>query len=276
MKIIHTHHPDSFRGLDTTSLRRDFLLEGLFVPDAVEARYWEVDRTIIGGAVPTGAPLKLQTASELKTAYFCERREVGLVNLGGPGTVRADGQTFALGKCDFAYLGRGAKEVAFASDNPATPAAFYFVSYPAHAVHPSRKIAMADAKRTDLGASETCNRRSIYRMIDPEVLPTCQILMGFTVFERGSIWNTCPPHTHTCRSEVYLYFDVPADQIVMHFLGQPTETRHVVVRDKQAALSPGWSIHMGTATASYGFIWVMGGENQNYADMDPAPLKLLA
>ncbi len=276
MKIIHTHHPDSFRSLDTATLRRDFLLEGLFAPGVIETRYWEVDRTVIGGAVPLGTPLKLETATELKAVYFCERRELGVVNLGGPGKVTADGQVLALGKCDFAYVSRGTKEVLFSSDDPAAPAIFYLLSYPAHTAHPTRKVALADATPTVIGTPETCNRRSIHKMIHAGGGPTCQLVMGFTTFAPGSIWNTLPPHTHERRSEVYLYFDVPANQAVVHFLGQPQETRHLIVRDKEATLSPGWSIHMGAGTAAYGFVWGMGGENLDYADMDPAPLATLA
>jgi 4-deoxy-L-threo-5-hexosulose-uronate ketol-isomerase len=276
MHLIRTHHPDSFRSLDTAALRRDFLVTGLFAPGRVEARCWEVDRTVIGGAVPLATPLALETTPELRAEFFCERREVGVANLGGPGVLTVDGQAFALGKCDFAYVGRGAREVMFASDSTASPAAFYFVSYPAHAAHPSRRIALADTTPKIVGAAETCNRRSIHQMILPARGPSCQLVMGFTTFTPGSIWNTLPPHTHERRSEVYLYFDVPADQMVVHFLGQPQETRHLVVRDREAALSPGWSIHMGAGTAAYGFVWAMGGENLDYADIDPAPLSTLA
>lgn len=275
MKLIRAHHPDAFRQLDTAGLRKDFLLDGLFRPGVVELRYWETDRTVVGGIVPLAAPLRLEASTELKAAFFCERREVGIVNLGGAGSVTADGKTFALAKQDFLYLGRGTRDVSFASVDAAAPAAFYLVSYPAHAAHPARHIAFADTKPNVLGAPETSNHRRIHKMIHPDNGPTCQLVMGFTLLSPGSVWNTLPPHTHDRRSEVYLYFDVPANQVVMHYLGQPQETRHLVVRDREAALSPGWSIHMGAGTAAYGFVWAMGGENQDYSDMDPAPIATL-
>ena len=246
------------------------------MPGRIETRQWEADRTVIGGAVPLATPLKLEAPPELRAEHFCERREVGVANLGGPGVLTVDGVALALGKCDFAYVGRGAREVTFASDNAASPAAFYLVSYPAHAAHPSRKVALADTTPKDVGAAETSNQRRIHQMILPVRGPSCQLVMGFTALAPGSIWNTQPPHIHERRSEVYLYFDVPVGQMVVHFLGAPQETRHLIVRDREAAFSPGWSIHMGAGTGTYGYVWAMGGENLDYADMDPAPLSTLA
>jgi len=269
MEIVRAQHPDSFRHLDTAALRRDFLISGLFVPGAVVARYWEVDRTIIGSAVPQTSLLELTAPKALLAAqFFCERREVGMVNLGGSGTVEADGARFALGKFDALYIGRGTRSVKFSSDHAANPAQFYFVSYPAHAAHPAKRVSFADAIVATPGAADTASKRKLCKLIVPGVVDTCQLVMGVTLVATGSVWNTMPCHTHERRSEVYLYFDLPPQAIIMHHLGPPQETRHLVVRDREAALSPNWSIHSGCGTAAYGFVWCMGGENQEFTDMD--------
>jgi 4-deoxy-L-threo-5-hexosulose-uronate ketol-isomerase len=276
MEIVRTHSPDGFKQLDTAALRRDFLLAGLFAPGQVVTRYWEVDRTIIGAAVPHAVPLELVATKELLAAnYFCERREVGLVNLGGPGAVETDGTRHALGKLDALYIGRGTKSVKFFSDQADQPAQFYIISYPAHTAHPTKRVQFSQAQVLELGATATANRRKLCKLLVPGLVDTCQLVLGVTLLEQGSIWNTMPCHTHERRSEVYLYFDVPAQTVVFHYLGRPTETRHLVLRDREAALSPSWSIHSGAGTSAYSFVWAMGGENQEFTDMDAVTMETL-
>ena len=261
--------------LPPEELRAQFLVTGLFQPGELKLRWWETDRTIVGGIVPTSAPLALTNPAELRAQFFLERREAGVINLGGAGTITVDGTVHALAKCDALYLGRGAKEVTFASANPAAPAQFYFLSYPAHAAYPTKLVPFAAMTPTRLGSRENANERTIYKAIHAQAVDTCQVVMGFTRMETGSVWNTMPPHTHSRRSEVYLYFDLPADQAVFHFMGAPQSTRHLVMRNLDIVLSPPWSVHCGVGTAAYTFVWGMGGENRDYADMDPAPLKTL-
>ncbi len=277
MEIIRTHSPEGFKQLDTAALRRDFLVSGLFTPGQIVLRYWEVDRTIIGGAVPLAEPLELTATKELLAAtYFCERREVGIVNLGGPGAVETDGTRHALGKLDSLYIGRGVKTVKFTSNKPAKPAQFYIVSYPAHTAYPTKRVKLAQAQVLELGTQETANRRKLCKLLVPGLVESCQLVLGVTLLESGSVWNSMPCHTHERRSEVYFYFDVPAKSVVFHFLGRPREeTRHLVVRNGEAALSPSWSTHFGAGTTAYGFVWAMGGENQEFTDMDAAPTEEL-
>jgi 4-deoxy-L-threo-5-hexosulose-uronate ketol-isomerase len=274
MEIIRTHHPEGFKLLDTAALRRDFLLAGLFTPGKIDLRYWEVDRTIIGGAMPQATTLELTATKELLAAdYFCERREVGLVNLGGPGAVETEGVSHLLNKLDALYIGKGTKSVKFSSKNPVKPAQFYIVSYPAHTAYPTKRVRKAQAQVLELGAVETANRRKLCKLLVPGLVQSCQLVLGVTLLEKGSVWNTMPCHTHERRSEVYLYFDVPPKAFVTHYLGRPTETRHVLVRDREAALSPSWSIHSGSGTCAYGFVWAMGGENQEFTDMDAVAME---
>jgi 4-deoxy-L-threo-5-hexosulose-uronate ketol-isomerase len=274
MEIIRTHSPEGFKQLDTAALRRDFLVTGLFTPGQIALRYWEVDRTIVGAAIPLAEPLELTATKELLAAtYFCERREVGIVNLGGPGAVETDGTRHALGKLDALYIGRGTKTVKFTSNKPAKPAQFYVISYPAHTSYPNQRVKFAQAQVLELGAVETANRRKLCKLLVPGLVESCQLVLGVTLMQPGGIWNTMPCHTHERRSEVYLYFDVPAKAAVFHFLGHPQETRHLVVRDREAALSPSWSIHSGAGTAGYGFVWAMGGENQEFTDMDAVAVE---
>lgn len=273
LEIIRTHSPEGFRHLDTAALRRDFHIGGLFTPGNIEGRYWEVDRTVIGGAVPLAQPLELGAPKELASTFFLERREIGIVNLGGSGTVEAAGARHSMQKLDALYIGRGVKDVKFHSDNMATPANFYFVSYPAHTTHPTKLVSFKSAQVLELGAVETANRRKLCKLLVPGLVDTCQLVLGVTVMEPGSVWNTMPCHTHERRSEVYMYFDVPPKSVVMHYLGKPTETRHLVVRDREAALSPSWSIHSGSGTTAYGFVWCMGGENQEFTDMDAVAME---
>jgi 4-deoxy-L-threo-5-hexosulose-uronate ketol-isomerase len=256
----------------TEELRRAFLVGDLFCPGETRLRWWETDRTVMGAVLPTAAPLSLGNPEGLRSRFFLERREAGLINLGGPGSVTVDGVEHRMDACDALYVGRGASEVSFRSASAADPARFWIVSYPAHAAYPAKHIAFKAAKGERLGSREGANERTLYRMIYPASLQTCQIVMGFTRLEPGSVWNTMPPHTHLRRSEVYLYFDLPPGQAVFHFMGEPSATRHIVVRNCEAVLSPPWSVHTGVGTCAYGFVWCMGGENQEFADMDPAPV----
>jgi len=259
----------------TEQLREEFLAGGLFKAGEANFRWWETDRTILGGIIPLGEPLPLPQRPELRSAFFLERREAGAINLGGPGLVVVDGVEYPLGSHDTIYLGRGTKEVSFASLDAAQPARIWFVSYPAHLAYPVRLIPLKEVKGTRLGSRETANERMLHKVIYPDAFPTCQIVMGFTSMEPGSVWNTMPPHTHLRRSEVYLYYNLPENHAVMHFMGPPQSTRHLVVRNHEAVLSPPWSVHSGCGTAAYSFVWVMGGENQEFADMDAAPVAQL-
>ena len=262
--------------LPAAALRAEFLLSNLFQVGAANFHYWTTDRTIVGAIVPGASALELPNPPEVRSAFFLERREAGVINLGGPGTITVDGVIQTLASLDGLYLGRGTKMVSFASGSVEQPARFYFLSYPAHAVYPVRHVAFQDATPARLGAVATANDRTIYKYFHPGAFPTCQLVMGFTRLESGSVWNTMPPHTHLRRSEVYCYFQVPAAQAVFHFMGAPAATRHLVVRDLEAVLSPPWSIHSGVGTAAYSFVWGMGGENQEFADMDPAPVASLS
>jgi len=256
-------------------LRRQFVVSGLFQPGTVNLHWWETDRTVLGAAVPLGTPLALPNDPGLRSAFFLERREVGIINLGGPGQVTADGKDYVMNPHDALYLGRGVKDVTFTSASAAQPARFWLQSYPAHTAHPSAHIAFSESLGDRLGTRESSNERTLFKLIHPGRLPTCQLVMGFTRLNPGSVWNSLPPHTHLRRSEVYLYFNLPATQAVFHFMGEPTATRNLVVRDSEAVLSPPWSIHCGAGTSAYSFVWAMGGENQEFADMDPAPVTAL-
>lgn len=275
MKLYQMADPVRYARMTTPELRETFLLDHLFTPGAIVAAYVDLDRTVLGSAVPTIEPLTLETYPELRAAYFLERRELGVLNVGGAGNVTVDGTTFAVGKLDCLYVGRGCKDVVFASDDAAMPANFYLLSYPAHTAHPTALVKFADLEGLRLGSTETCNKRTIYKAIYADGIGSCQLVMGFTLLEAGSNWNTMPPHTHMRRSEVYFYFDIDPDHRVLHLMGPPDATRHLVVADKQVVVSPGWSIHAGVGTKSYGFCWGMGGENQAYDDMDPAPIPTL-
>jgi 4-deoxy-L-threo-5-hexosulose-uronate ketol-isomerase len=273
MKLLQMADPVRYARMTSEELRETFLLDGLFTPGKIDLAYVDLDRSVIGSAVPTSAPLKLETQPELRAEYFLERRELGVLNAGGPGSVTVDGKTFELDKLDCLYAGRGSKSVLFASKSAANPAAFYLLSYPAHAQHPTAMVKRAELTGLPLGSAETCNKRTIYKAIHREGIKSCQLVMGFTLLESGSNWNTMPAHTHMRRSEVYFYFDVEPDQRVIHLMGPPQATSHIVMADKQVVVSPGWSIHAGVGTKNYGFCWGMGGENQDYADMDPVAIK---
>lgn len=268
MKLLQLADPVRFPRMTTRELRETFLLEGMFQQGVSSLAYVDLDRTVIGGAVPTLEPLSLETPRELRAEYFCERREVGILNVGGPGTVTVDGERFPLHKLDWLYIGRGSRSVTFTSDDPQSPAAFHLLSYPAHRALPTSLVRFRDLQPTELGATETCNRRTIYKAIFRDGIQSCQLVMGLTLLESGSNWNTMPPHTHMRRSEVYFYFDVDKAHRVLHLMGPAAETRHLWIGDRETVISPGWSVHAGVGTKNYGFCWGMGGENQAYDDMD--------
>jgi len=261
--------------LTTAELRAGYLIENLFQPGTIQLLYTDVDRAVVGGAVPTTQKLLLGTAKELASTYFAERRELGVINVGGKGSIAVDGKEFTLEKKDCLYIGRGSQKIEFASADAKAPAWFYLVSYPAHAAYPTRLATPKDAEPVSLGSQRDANQRTIYKYIHLNGIKSCQLVMGFTELKEGSIWNTMPPHTHTRRTEVYLYFDVAADAAVFHFMGPAEETRHLVVRNGQAVLSPPWSMHCGAGTRHYSFIWAMGGENQEFTDMDQIKVEAL-
>ena len=268
MKICYAADSHRYATLNTAGLREAFLVESLFQPGVVSMVYSDADRAVVGSAAPGSAPLELAAPPELRARYFTERRELGVLNVGGPGKVVVDGAAYPLDNLDCLYVGRGSRDVSFSSVDARTPAAFYLLSYPAHADYPTTPAAKARANAVELGAEETANRRTLYKYIHPDGVRSCQLVMGFTRMKPGSVWNTMPPHTHARRTEVYLYFDLPAQARVMHFMGLPEQTRHLVVADRQAVVSPSWSIHAGCGTSPYAFCWGMGGENQAFDDMD--------
>lgn len=274
--VRHVHHPEAVRFFDTDDLRANFLIEGLFQPGTIQLTYSHIERFVVGGAMPAGGPLKLESdKATIGSPNFLDRRELGVFNIGGSGKVEADGITHALGHRDALYVAMGTKEVTFTSDDSANPARFYLLSTPAHARHETKMVKVAEAKRMELGDQATANKRTIYQMIHPDVVTSCQLVMGMTQLADGNIWNTMPCHVHDRRSEVYLYFDVAPDARVIHMMGEPTETRHLVVADGQAVLSPPWSIHSGVGTRAYTFIWGMGGDNIDYTDMDMVSMDTL-
>jgi 4-deoxy-L-threo-5-hexosulose-uronate ketol-isomerase len=268
MKLLQMADAVRYPRMTTAELRETFLLEGMFRAGALDLAYVDLDRTVLGGAVPTVVPLSLETHPELRAEYFCERRELGVLNFGGWGTVTVDGKGYAMEKLDCLYVGRGTKTVTFESEDAEKPAKFYLLSYPAHAEYPTKMVKFKELEGLKLGTVETCNKRTIYKAIYKEGIRSCQLVMGFTLLEAGSNWNTMPPHTHMRRSEVYCYFDVDPAHRVVHLMGPPQETRHLMMGDCEIAVSPGWSIHAGVGTKAYGFCWGMGGENQAYDDMD--------
>jgi 4-deoxy-L-threo-5-hexosulose-uronate ketol-isomerase len=268
MEPRQTVGQNEYAQMDTGALRSAFAIESLFTPGKIETVLWEVDRTVIGSAVPLASPLTLETDKELAAEFFCERRELGALNLGGAGWTTVDGVVHALEPLDCLYIGRGSREVVFESADPSKPARFYLVSHPAHAAHPTTLIRHSDAKKVELGDQATANRRTLHQYIHEGGTKSCQLVMGFTRLAPGNVWNTMPPHTHSRRSEVYLYFDMAETAAVFHFMGPGDETRHLVLKSWQAALSPSWSIHAGCGTAAYAFVWAMGGENQRFDDMD--------
>ena len=266
-------HPDEVKTFTTDELRQNFLIESLFVPGEIELVYSHIDRIITGGALPTNGPLALTgDPKALGAEFFLERREMGVVNIGGPGAITVDGQAFPMTKLDGLYIGRGARDVTFASDDPSNPARFYLSSTPAHASCPTTHIPLSAATPQHLGDLSNSNERTIYKYIHPDGVQSCQLVMGVTLLEPNNMWNTMPAHTHVRRMEVYLYFDLSGDNVVFHLMGEPDETRHLVVRNQQAVISPSWSVHAGVGTGNYTFIWAMAGENQTFSDMDPVAM----
>lgn len=275
MDIRYSCNQRDFKRYTTEETRKEFLIENLYVPDEVVAVYSHVDRMVTMGVMPVTQSVSIDKGIDIwknfGTSYFLERREIGIFNIGGSGTVSVDGTVYPMGYKDCLYITRGAKEVLFASDDSAKPAKFYMVSAPAHCSYETKLIKIADAAKKPLGAMETSNKRVINQFIHPDVLKTCQLSMGMTVLEPGSVWNTMPAHTHERRMEVYMYFDVPENNVVFHMMGEGQETRHIVMQNEQAVISPSWSIHAGASTSNYTFIWAMGGENQAFDDMDTIP-----
>ena len=272
-EIRYAAHPEDARHYDTARLRRDFLIERLFVEDEVNMVYSMYDRMVVGGAMPVSEALPLEAIDPLKAPFFTTRREVGIYNIGGTGVVKVGDESFELGYKEPLYIGRGDREVTFASKDAQKPALFYFNSTTAHCTYPCRKVTKADAVVAHMGALETSNERNINKMLVNQVLPTCQLQMGMTELATGSVWNTMPAHVHSRRMEAYFYFELPEDQAVCHFMGEPQETRHIWMHNQQAVLSPEWSIHSAAATHNYTFIWGMGGENLDYGDQDFFDIK---
>jgi 4-deoxy-L-threo-5-hexosulose-uronate ketol-isomerase len=275
MKTVLMADPVRYPRMTTSEIRETFLLSGLSEAGKLNVSYVDLDRAVVGFAAPQESALALQTYPELRAEYFLERREVGVLNVGGAGTVTVEGKSYELNNLDVLYVGKGNRQVTFASTDKAKPAVYYLLSYPAHAEFPVTLVRKEEANPTELGSVETCNKRTICKYIFLQGARSCQLVMGVTHLAAGSNWNTMPPHTHMRRSEIYMYFNVAADARVVHLMGPPDETRHIVMADKEVVVSPGWSIHAGVGTRAYSFCWGMGGENQDYADMDPAPVESL-
>ncbi|MEQ4937400.1 5-dehydro-4-deoxy-D-glucuronate isomerase [Proteus terrae] len=270
MQTRQSIHSDHAKQLDTEGLRREFLIEEVFSPNKLTMTYSHIDRIVFGGIMPVDSTLTFsnELGKSFGVTYFLERRELGLINIGGAGVITVDDTNYEVGKAEALYVGKGAREVSFKSVDPAHPAKFYYNSAPAHTTYPTRKITQDQASPETLGDASTSNRRTIYKYLVPNVLPTCQLVMGMTQLEEGSLWNTMPCHTHERRMEVYFYFNMKEDAAVFHMMGKPDETRHLLVHNEQAIISPSWSIHAGVGTQAYTFIWGMVGENQVFSDMD--------
>ena len=275
MQIRFQNSPKEVKAMSTEELREHYLCESLMQDDAINYVYSHHDRMITGGAKPVQQSLLLRTHDELKADYFLERRELGIINVGGSGVVEADGIKYDLEKLSCLYLGKGTKEVQFTSDDKNNPAVFFLLSAPAHHAYPNKKMKKEEASPVALGAVETSNQRTIYKYIHLDGIQSCQLVMGLTVLNAGSVWNSVPPHTHTRRTEVYFYFDLNEQQRLFHFMGEPQQTRHIVMKNHEAVISPSWSIHCGCGTSNYAFIWGMAGENLVFSDMDPAPITEL-
>ena len=279
MDIRYSTGPNDVKRYTTEELRKEFLIENLYVADSVVAVYSHVDRMVTLGCMPVNETVSIDKGIDIwanfGTHYFLERREIGIFNIGGAGSITVDGTVYELGYKDCLYITMGAKEVLFKSDDPKCPAKFYMVSAPAHRSYETKLLKIADANKRPVGEMETSNKRTINQFIHPSVLKTCQLSMGMTALEPGSVWNTMPAHTHERRMEIYMYFEVPEHQVVFHMMGQGQETRHIVMQNEQAVISPSWSIHSGAGTSNYTFIWAMGGENQEFDDMDTIPTNEL-
>lgn len=276
MEIRYATNPTEAKTYDTARLRSEYLIEELLVPGELKLVYSHVDRIITGGVIPTKEPVALVAdAKEMGAAFFLERREIGIINVGPKGSVTVDGTVYEMDFRDCLYIGLGNKEVTFASADPANPARFYLNSTPAHKAYPTVKSPISEATPQHLGSINTSNERTIYKYIHEGGIQSCQLVMGMTLLKPGNMWNTMPCHTHNRRAEVYFYFEMPEDGVVFHMMGEPQETRHLVVRNEQAVISPSWSIHSGVGTSNYTFIWGMAGENQVFSDMDPVAMQEL-
>ena len=272
MKTLLTSDPVRYPRMTTQELRDSFLVGALSRPGEIQLTYVDLDRAVVGIATPTDRSIALESSPELRAAFFTERRELGALNIGGEGLVHVGNASYPLQNLDLIYIGRGNPEIRFESKSEETPAVFYLLSYPAHTSYPVSVVKKESAQPTDLGNAAQCNRRTIYKYIHAAGAKSCQLVMGVTHLHEGSTWNTMPAHTHMRRSEVYFYFDVAESARVFHLMGPPEETRHIVIADREVVVSPGWSIHAGVGTQAYKFCWGMGGENQDYADMDPVRL----
>ena len=272
MKILHSVHPDDFKGYDTALIRERFLIADIVQTDAINCVYTHYDRMIVGTANPVNKTLPLENYPNLRAGYFLERREIGIINVAGKGTVTADGKSYDLDKFDCLYIGSGVQDVSFASESPGEPAVFYLLSAPAHASFPTALMSLTQAVKVEAGSLATSNSRTINKYIHADGIKSCQLVMGLTILHTGSVWNTMPAHTHDRRMEAYFYFDLPADQKIVHYMGEGNETRHIMVKNYEAVVSPPWSIHSGCGTTNYNFIWGMAGENLDYTDMDPVSI----
>lgn len=268
MKILYANHPEDVKNYNTTQLRENFLMENIFTEDSINLTYSHVDRIIFGGAMPVNKKLELKAGKELAATYFLERREMGVINIGGDGSVTVDGIVYEINSKDAIYIGRESKDIVLSSKDKNNPAKFYINSCPAHKKYETVKISREKAIRKELGSQDTINKRTLNQYIHVDVCKTCQLAMGMTELHSGNAWNTMPTHTHERRMEVYFYFDMKEDTRIFHMMGKPEETRHIVMKNEQAVLSPSWSIHSGVGTSNYTFIWGMCGENQAYDDMD--------
>jgi 4-deoxy-L-threo-5-hexosulose-uronate ketol-isomerase len=277
MEIRQPIHSEHAKSLDTDGLRRHFLVQEIFRADQITLTYSQIDRIIVGGIMPVHGSVQfsVELGKHTGTDFFLQRRELGLINIGGPAIITLDGERHSVDSREALYVGQGTREMSFSSVESSNPAKLYFNSAPAHRNYPTRKVTLAEASPETLGSAESSNRRTIYKYLVPDVLPTCQLLMGLTQLEPGNLWNTMPCHTHDRRMEVYFYFDMTEDTVVWHIMGEPTETRHLVVRNEQAVINPSWSMHAGVGTKAYTFIWGMVGENQVFKDMDHVPMTTL-
>ncbi|MFD2147017.1 5-dehydro-4-deoxy-D-glucuronate isomerase [Mucilaginibacter antarcticus] len=269
MRSIYSVHPEDFKSYQTQTIRERFLLDGLAQPNQINCAYTHYDRMIVGVANPIDQQLELENHPNLRAEYFLQRREIGIINVAGDGLVIVDGQTYNVNKLDCLYIGKGVKSVTFASAYSDNPAVFYLLSCPAHVTHSTTLLANEDAIKVNAGGSSTANKRVINKYIHADGIQSCQLVMGLTILSEGSVWNTMPAHIHDRRMEAYFYFDVPDGQRIFHYMGQGDETRHIIIANYEAVVSPPWSIHSGSGTASYSFIWGMAGENLDYTDMDP-------
>ncbi len=273
MKTLIMADPVRYTRMTTEEVRDAYLLNALYEPGKLLVNYVELERAVVGYAAPVESALELPTFPELRAEYFLERRELGVLNIGGAGTVTVEGKAYELNNLDVLYIGKGTKQVSFASKDKAAPAIFYLLSYPAHMTYPVALVRKEEANPIELGSQESCNKRTICKYIHLEGARSCQLVMGVTHLHPGNVWNSFPPHTHMRRSEIYMYFNLPENERMFHMMGEPQQTKHIVMADKDVVVSPLWSIHAGVATHAYSFCWGMGGENQVYSDMDPAPVK---